>query len=168
MVGATATTHYNVGVDVKQRLECGLVRQPNGCREWQRYTNADGYGMIGDGAGKMLRVHRLAWELAHGPIPEGVDVLHHCDNPPCGETEPSEEYPEGHLFLGTHADNMADKAFKGRTHNGNEKKTHCPQRHPYDQANTYVTSRGQRHCRACARDKQARRRATQRAALQQT
>jgi hypothetical protein len=153
-------------MDVKQRLGRRLVKQPNGCREWQGYTNADGYGMIGDNERKMLRVHRLAWTLVNGPIPDGVDVLHHCDNPPCGETEPSDAYPEGHLFLGTHADNMADKATKGRTHNGNEKKTRCPQGHPYDEDNTYVQpSTGRRFCRACARDWQANRRATQRAAL---
>jgi hypothetical protein len=96
------------------RLKRRLVRQPNGCLEWQGCTGDDGYGQIGDGAGKVVRTHRAAWELANGPIPDGLHVLHHCDNPPCGETEPSEAYPEGHLFLGTNDDNVADKMAKGR------------------------------------------------------
>lgn len=56
--------------------------------------------------GRYTKAHRRAWELAHGPIPVGMDVLHRCDNPPC-------ENPE-HLFLGTAKDNMADARAKGR------------------------------------------------------
>lgn len=52
------------------------------------------------------RVHRLAWEHINGPIPAGMQVLHKCDRPPCVEIE--------HLFLGTNADNVADKMAKGR------------------------------------------------------
>jgi hypothetical protein len=46
------------------------------------------------------------WFKANGEIPDGLQVLHRCDNPPCHNID--------HLFLGTHADNMADKKQKGR------------------------------------------------------
>lgn len=68
----------------------------------------DGYGSISSGghSGKMLRAHRVAWELENGPIPEGVELCHRCDNPPC--CRPS------HHFLGTHSENMLDASGKGR------------------------------------------------------
>lgn len=59
--------------------------------------------------------HRFAWELAHGPVPRGLDVLHRCDNPPCVKTEPDEQWPQGHLFLGTAQDNGRDMTEKGRS-----------------------------------------------------
>jgi len=139
-----------------ERLTAGLVRMPNGCLEWQRATNASGYGAIGV-SGKTVGTHRVAWVLANGPIPPGMDVLHHCDNPPCCETDPSEAYPDGHLFLGTQADNNADMSTKGRNHE--QKKTHCPQGHEYDLANTYMNPRGFRQCRACQSDAHLRHRA---------
>ena len=129
-----------------------LVEQPNGCREWTGDTEAAGYGRF-RAAGKYVKAHRFAWTLTNGPIPDGLGVLHHCDNPPCCQTDPTEGYPEGHLFLGTRADNNADMAAKGR--HGQQKKTHCPYGHEYTEANTYVKpGRPNRLCRTCrARDK---------------
>jgi HNH endonuclease len=139
-----------------QHLAAGLVRMPNRCLEWTGGTNSKGYGYIRH-EGKVVRTHRLAWTLANGPIPDGLHVLHHCDNPPCCETEPTEGYPEGHLFLGTHVDNMTDMSAKGRNHQ--QKKTHCPAGHEYTESNTYVKPPGRRECRTCKRDQQRQRRA---------
>jgi hypothetical protein len=73
------------------------------CIEWKGRTDKDGYGTIGS-----RRAHRVAWEQTFGPIPDGLQVLHKCDNPPCCNPD--------HLFLGTRTDNMNDKVRKGRQH----------------------------------------------------
>jgi hypothetical protein len=77
----------------------------SGCHLWLGYRVADGYGHLKVN-GIAQRVHRLAWQEAHGPIPEGLCVCHKCDTPNCINVD--------HLFLGTVADNMADKVRKGR------------------------------------------------------
>jgi hypothetical protein len=80
---------------------------PEGCWVWTGAAYREGYGSVKDHATRRTRrAHRVAWEIAHGDIPNGLWVLHKCDNPPC--VNPA------HLFLGTHADNMVDKFAKGR------------------------------------------------------
>ena len=75
------------------------------CWPWTGDTDSGGYGRLSV-EGLRVRAHRYAWERANGPIPEGMFVLHRCDNPPCCN--------ERHLFLGTIADNNRDRAAKGR------------------------------------------------------
>ena len=79
------------------------------CQVWDGRKSHGGYGMLYL-YGRDHYAHRLAWEIAKGPIPDGLCVLHECDNPPCFNTD--------HLFLGTRADNNHDKAVKGRARNG--------------------------------------------------
>lgn len=88
-------------------------------------------------------LHRWVWEQVNGPIPEGMVVMHTCDNPPCFLYE--------HLRLGTIADNNRDKIEKGRLRNGRER-DHCVHGHAYDEANTYIDKRGHRGCRTCRRE----------------
>ena len=122
------------------RLKSGLVEKANGCIEWTGNVDRKGYGRIGVN-NKHVGTHQLAWELVNGPIPEGMCVLHHCDNPPCCNVSKC-------LFLGTIADNNRDMSAKGRNHN--TLKTHCPQGHEYTPQNTYVRpSKGTRKCRTC-------------------
>ena len=75
------------------------------CLEWQGARNTAGYGFISIGC-KIIRVHRLVWQLSYGDIPQGFSVLHKCDNPPCIKLN--------HLFLGTPKDNTRDAILKGR------------------------------------------------------
>lgn len=114
-------------------------RGPDDCWEWTAGCNRKGYGKFSlDGATRQS--HRISWELANGQIPEGLCVLHRCDNPPCCNP--------AHLFLGTHADNHADRSLKGR--HANQRKTHCPNGHEYTPENTYATHGGLwRQCLAC-------------------
>lgn len=109
-------------------------------------TKPNGYGALSSPQGKPPSlVHRIAWEHFHGPIPDGLWVLHHCDTPACFEID--------HLYLGTHQDNMNDMHARGRHYNS--LKTHCPAGHPYDETNTQfqysatsVDKKG-RNCRTC-------------------
>jgi len=75
------------------------------CWEWTAGKNPRGYGVINDGT-RIQLAHRVAWLLEHGNLPEGLGILHRCDNPGC--VRPS------HLFVGTRADNNADMMAKGR------------------------------------------------------
>jgi HNH endonuclease len=112
------------------------------CWEWSGARDRYGYGKLRRDT-VYWKAHRLAWTLEHGPIPDGMYVCHHCDNPPC--VNPA------HLFLGTSRDNQLDRVAKGR-HNQTAK-THCPRGHPYDEANTRHHN-GRRFCRACKRERQ--------------
>jgi hypothetical protein len=75
------------------------------CWPWRRSVTPKGYGQAYlDGGQK--RAHRVAYRLRHGFIPPGLHVCHSCDNPRCCNP--------AHLWVGTNADNMRDKARKGR------------------------------------------------------
>lgn len=96
--------------------------------------------------GRRMYLHVAVWVEHFGPVPPGLEVCHRCDVRNC--------YEITHLWLGTHAENMADMAAKGRGSNQNKKDppTHCPAGHPYDEANTYMVRSKQgeyRSCRAC-------------------
>ena len=114
---------------------------PEACWLWPGATNGKGYGMARAGA-RVVRVHRLIYEHLVGPVPEGLQLDHTCRQRGCCNPR--------HMEPVTNREN-GRRGIKG------ELTTHCPQGHPYDDANTYVTPRGHRKCRACNRARLRRR-----------
>jgi hypothetical protein len=82
------------------------VLKTDTCWIWQGAKDKDGYGVAIFVGEPRRKTHQLAYEDQVGPIPEGLGVLHHCDNPPCVRPD--------HLFLGTNQINLADMRAKGR------------------------------------------------------
>lgn len=136
----------------------GFTRTATGCLEFQGCLNACGYGLLAGGAKGATNylVHRLAWEIQYGPIPRGLVVRHHCDNPACAEIT--------HLAIGTQADNMRDAKERGRIYKGGPPtKTDCKRGHLLSGENLIVSQRTGsrtgiiRRCKACQRYRNARR-----------
>jgi len=89
------------------------ILKPVGCWLFDGGKDTSGYGYVGNpfsDTPKQIGTHRLAWILTHGPIPDGMQVLHKCDIPSCVNPD--------HLFLGTVADNTLDKVNKRRHSRG--------------------------------------------------
>jgi hypothetical protein len=87
-------------------FEDKVIPEPNtGCHIWTANTNDKGYGLF-NFSGKMMSAHRAAYKLYIGEIPEGLHVLHTCDNRLC--VNPL------HFWLGTNLDNIRDRQKKGR------------------------------------------------------
>lgn len=112
----------------------------SGCIEWIASTQGEGYGQFfrggrtGPGQHGKIAAHRWSYEYHVGPIPNGLEIDHLCRNRLCVNPE--------HLEPVTSQENIS------RSH-GNGSKTHCPQGHAYDDANTYVSPAGTRFCRKC-------------------
>jgi len=119
------------------------VQKTDSCWLWLgSRTSAKGYGQF-IANGRRYLASRYSWELHNGqPIPDGLIVCHHCDNPQC--VNPA------HLFTGTYQDNMDDRGAKGRTYNGRAAWTHCAQGHEFTAENTFHRKTG-RKCKTCFR-----------------
>ena len=100
MSGTPTKYRNNPGARLWPRLT------PNGeCMEWTGTRNERGYGGLRVD-GRLVKAHRFAYELTCGPIPDGLDVLHSCDNPPCCNP--------AHLSVGDAVRNADEMVSRGR------------------------------------------------------
>ena len=107
------------------------VHKTEGCWTWRRSRSVQGYGAFFM-HGRYWVASRASWVISYGPIPNGLWVLHKCDNPSCVRPD--------HLFLGNQFDNMRDCAAKGRVGGGPKTKPNCRRGH---------FKGGQPKCRIC-------------------
>lgn len=126
------------------------VEKTGGCWLWTANKFVGGYGSFrptGSRGASPVRAHRWAYEHIVGPIPTGYQIDHLCRVRHCVNPE--------HLEPVTQAENIR-RGIAGFVAGARQRaKTHCPQGHPYDSANTYVLGR-RRVCRLCHRNNQRR------------
>lgn len=114
------------------------VDKSGDCWLWTGSLTHNGYGRFAATKRKGVRSHRYAYEVTYGAIPEGHQVDHLCHVPACVRPDHLEAVLGGE-------NTRRRRPFEF----ANSRKTHCPQGHPYDEANTYWRSENHRECRAC-------------------
>lgn len=119
---------------------------PDCCWEWTGAGADDRYGRVQADAPsrELLLAHRVAYEIAHGPIPPGLTVDHLCRNGACVNPEHLEAVP------------LAVNLRRAPRWGGN--RTHCPHGHEYTPENTRINEKGRRCCRTCLRERDRERR----------
>lgn len=136
-------------ISIRERIAKRVVQRGD-CMIWTGCTVRGGYGQIRIG-GQTLYVHRVAYETAVGPIPDGMEVDHLCFERACVNPD--------------HLEPVTPDINKSRSRPGRrgqhraaieKSKTHCPRGHAYDESNTYTHNNG-RYCRACRRERYAER-----------
>jgi hypothetical protein len=127
-----------------EAIEGRFAVAANGCWEWTNGLGTKGYGQL-TWNGRPSLAHRVSWQAHRGAIPSGMFVCHHCDNRRCVNPD--------HLFVGTHADNMADCVAKGRK-GPFVLPTTCRRGHAFVAGSFSVRrSNGARVCLRCIREK---------------
>lgn len=129
-------------VTFEERLWAKVARcADDECWQWTASTNGIGYGKI-HRAGKYLSAHRVVYELVNGPIHEGLEIDHLCNNRGCVNPAHLEAVP--HVVNVLRSDSPASR---------NALKTRCPHGHEYTEQNTLIDGGG-RKCRECVRQRQ--------------
>jgi hypothetical protein len=125
------------------RFMAKVSPEPNsGCWLWIGALHSAGYGQVSTGRhAESIPAHRMSHVLFCGPIPDGMDVHHKCENRICVNPK--------HLMLTTRSHHLTELSPRTRCYK-NKRKTHCPKGHPYDGENVRVVKTG-RQCKICSR-----------------
>lgn len=152
--------HFLLGEPLLARTaSCGTVEErfwaktkpigATGCLEWAGKVNEHGYGRfwLPTRPRRAVFAHRHAWELRCGEIPDGLHVLHRCDNPRCVLADADDV--KSHLYLGTPRDNAQDRIRHGRPHGS----VSMPERSPRgarhgSKTKPWAVVKGEQHGRA--------------------
>lgn len=128
------------------------VTDENGCWRSAYALNGKGYVKVGwsrNGKKRTSVGHLVAYEATYGRVPAGFELDHLCRHPWCVNPDHLEPVPPR---INQHRGNTIAAR--------NIAKTHCPQGHPYDEANTYVYRSTERQCRTCMAERVRHRRAS--------
>jgi hypothetical protein len=134
------------------------VDKSDGCWIWRGGANGEGYGLFSGGPGpdrKTVIAHRYAWTLLKGEIPDGLHLDHLCRVRRCVRPE--------HLEPVTPSENLR-RAWANPNHGSRRARSHCPNGHPYEAGNVYI-SRGARICKTCSNARGKAQRAAARAGI---
>lgn len=127
------------------------IRGSDECWPWlgTRISADSDYGVFSVRS-RYTTAHRFAYQLTHGPVTDGHEVHHECQNTLC--VNPA------HLKALTPTEHAATKRFyRGPGSHPWQRKTHCKRGHEYTPENTYISPKGQRFCRKCERIRDAKR-----------
>lgn len=137
----------------EERLLAQRSVQPNGCWHWTGGLSEDGYGRCGYEGRTGVNVHRVAYEIFVGAIPDGLTINHRCHDadPACpgGRCDHRRCFNPEHLEAVTNTSNI----LSGKTPAAiNAAKVECVNGHPFTPDNTYIRPDGYRGCRICRRE----------------
>jgi hypothetical protein len=136
------------------RVDCSDV---TACWMWPGAVYSPGCGHISWQVNNQQfhrTVHRVVYEALVGPIPEGMDLDHLCHDPAICHPDPASACPHRRCCNPSHLEPVSRSVNLrrgGTVAAERAARTHCPQGHPYDDANTYFDTKGRRVCRECSR-----------------
>lgn len=138
------------GKSIQERFNARYVVDPvTGCWNWSAGLNGKGYAYIWTGPrakSDTRQAYKVAWEFKFGPVPEGLELHHKCENRKCVNPD--------HLEASTRKGHQRKHPNMITTQNA--ALTACKRGHEFTPVNTWTSKKGSRHCRACARLRNAR------------